>query len=488
MIAILWAGIALASDWGLVGLYDLASVSGKSESEAWLWQSYSEMDEACGLPKSPDGIGIMEAQAIATRATPALVVLLRRNGKAGAQKLDTRNVQIGMGRGKPEVRLAPTVLPRDLRVSVTGSGDVRLQQMVRTQLAMELCLEHKTGRRWAGGTALGLRQAFLLNSPPAGVGADNMFFRGQREAVSALLGPPRACQVGVESEGAPTAGATSSLRLVPADVWGAGLPHCPEKSPARKDTSLVPLWLGADKLLDPSEPQLLRIDVSGESPDAATVSVSLDDMVTLRDQDLRQRTGNSATPDAPEVPGMVDILASVPSQYPHFVDAQGETVALIIPDWQIAGALKRLSNDANSMEVADAVGWLLRHPESLFVQIGDPDQRVLPNLTSRYGAASDQALRWGFVAGGEAALGSVLTLDRPATYTQTTEVHRRAEQALFLLCVAVTGLILPFGMWRLRELWAVVPEERMLFWPEQPGEDAPDEAPATPALDPGAAE
>ncbi len=485
MIAVLWAGIALASDWGLVGLYDLAAVSGKADSEAWLWTPYPEMTEACGAAKSPDGIGITEAQAIATRATPALVVLLRRSGAKVEEQLDTRNLQLGIGRGKPEVRLAPAVLPRDLRVRVTGSGDPRLQQMVRTQLAMELCLEHKTGRRWAGGTALGLRQAFLLNSPPEGVGADKMFFRGQRESVSALLGPPRACEVGVESEGQPSAGATSSLSLVPADVWGAGLPHCPETSPARQESSLVPLWLGMDRLIDASEPQLLNVEVVGGSNETTTVSVMVDDLITLKDKELQQRT---ATSDASEAPGMVDILASVPSQYPHFKDAHGETVALIVPDWQIAGALKRLSENEKPIETADAVGWLLRHPEALFVQVGDPDEPALPNLTSRYSAPSDKLLRWGFVAGGEAAGEKILTLDRPATYEQTIQVHRSAEQALFLLCVAVVGLILPVGIWRIRELWAVVPEERMLFWPEQPGEDSQNAEPAAPALDPSAGE
>jgi hypothetical protein len=49
-------------------------------------------------------------------------------------------------------------------------------------------------------------------------------------------------------------------------------------------------------------------------------------------------------------------------------------------------------------------------------------------------------------------------------------------------------MILPFGIWRLRELWAVVPEERMLFWPEQPKEDGPDDMPAAPPLDAGLGE
>ena len=67
-------------------------------------------------------------------------------------------------------------------------------KLIRTQLEIELCLEHKVGRGWLGNDAENYGQAFLRD-PPDHDRLDRKYFGGQRDPVPGLVGPSDACVV-----------------------------------------------------------------------------------------------------------------------------------------------------------------------------------------------------------------------------------------------------------------------------------------------------
>ena len=144
------------------------------------------MEGSCGPAKMPMGLGKFEAEAVAQGLSPTLMLLLERRGPA--RELAPADVSLEIGDEGASVRLEPMVEPRRLAVQISGEGLVTHKQLVRTQIEMELCLEHKVGRGWVGQDAASLRQAFLLD-PPAERRIDRLAFSGQRNPVPALTGP-----------------------------------------------------------------------------------------------------------------------------------------------------------------------------------------------------------------------------------------------------------------------------------------------------------
>ena len=245
-LALLTTGSAHAAGWSLVGVYDssaLLATSRDEDSPRALWTAAPGMTRSCGPAKAPDGLGMFEAEALFDAQSPALAILLQ--APPGGATLSTDDVRVSLGIDGPQLRLYPAVSPRALAVSISGPGSLRHKQLVRTQLEMELCMEHKVGRGWIGGDGAALRQAFLLD-PPAVGGADRKAFGGQRDPVPALLGPPDACLRREEGlEGGVVGGqGEGSLDLVPSDVWGASLRWCgPEETGGAAAGELPrPIW------------------------------------------------------------------------------------------------------------------------------------------------------------------------------------------------------------------------------------------------------
>ena len=128
------------------------------------------------------------------------------------------DVTVGLGVDQMAYTLQPMVMPRNLAINIDGyvepinpkepdaaaeedtdlnSGlfdTSRYQKLIRTQLEIELCLEHKVGRGWLGNDAEKLRQAFLLD-PPDYDRLDRKYFGGQRDPIPGLIGPSDACVV-----------------------------------------------------------------------------------------------------------------------------------------------------------------------------------------------------------------------------------------------------------------------------------------------------
>ncbi len=514
--------------WELAGIYDASALAHGSDAANWLWQPAAGMTASCGAAKAPDGLGVMEAQAIANGMTPALIVLLRRTDDS-APPLDTRTVHMSLAserstglvpallrrladapdteRGSSAQRLAPLVEHAPLAVTIYGDATKPDKVLVRTQLAMEMCLEHKTGRAWTGNVNQKLREAFLLQSPDER-GADRMYFRGQTDPVPALLRPPDACLIekenlldgpdvassGAREQGRAASG-SGSLRLVPSDVWGASLRACDpsEIAPAENSPSLpsagMPLTIsGSGEAGDQRELPWRNLAVKiYNRPDAERqpwLRVDLDGDPIIPDVELFQ--GLEQTGGQEVRRGLRDILAAVPERYPTRGTAQNpdEFTVLILPNWQLVHAVNQLDKRAwdGGGGVSDGVGWVLAHPERLVVQVGSlsaSGTAVLPNLTSKLAGGTGALFRWGYMVGSHAGRSDIVLTSRTVPTWQQIEVAQRTrQQGLFLGSMTILIVLLAAGLRRLPDLWTRVPEERIAYWPGKAQSEGP--APATP--------
>ena len=303
---------------------------------------------------------MFEAEALFDAQSPALAILLQ--APAGGATLSTDDVRVSLGIDGPQLRLYPAVSPRALAVSISGPGSLRHKQLVRTQLEMELCMEHKVGRGWIGGDGAALRQAFLLD-PPAVGGADRKAFGGQRDPVPALLGPPDACLRREEGlEGGVVGGqGEGSLDLVPSDVWGASLRWCGPEETGGAAAGELPFaihYAGMDVIA--------ALHLSGEeAPPAGRERLALDVVIGAAASDLDVRydlrfggqtlvdQGNlfslvpSRAGEAAPAPGIQDLLASVPYTYPTLgtPEVSDAYALLLVPNWQLSEGLRRIKAD-----------------------------------------------------------------------------------------------------------------------------------------------
>ncbi len=526
---------ALAADapWSLVGVYDSTALQGQRAAEraqageaapsTYVWVAAPGMSGSCGVAKAADGLGVFEAESVSAGLAPALVILLE--GAEGAAPLTRDDVRVSLGKGQPALRLEPALMPRTISVSIEGEGGIRYKQLVRTQLEMELCMEHKVGRAWIGGDETGLRQAFLLDPPdtdkseqsylgdgrdptapltPEDGLPDRKYFGGQRDPVPALLGPPDACLQRSPGLDAATSGGSKgegSLDLVPSDIWGASLRWCNEleKGGAAELTIPRSLPLRLSDLAGAPAPSAVRtrqaLDVvvgPGENDADVHVSLSWGDQKLLVDQPLFSPPRREG-----EEPGIKDLLASVPYLYPTTGTATdpGRYTVLIIPNWQIVEALRRLylGNPSTPLPIAgagvqDGVGYLLHHPELLFVQVpegGDREAETWLNLSEGLAGEPLGLRAWGYTTGllfGRKPI-ALPGLEEP-TWAQAAEAQRASRHGLFLGALAVLGVIGVAGLRRLSDLWTPVPEERVAYWPG-PGGDAEPGATGGPPPPPG---
>ena len=510
------AAPSAAPAWRLVGLYDSAALmameqEGGASPPGIPWRPNAGMARACGPVKHPDGLGMFEAEAIAAGRTPALVVLLEAV-TSDAPPLTSDTLRVSMSPDSDadddgeDWRLHPMVEPRRLGLSLSWDGldaetgtppEVRL---VETQLRVELCMEHKTGRAWTGGGRADVREAYLLDPPRArgadggavALGGDRRHFLGQRAPVPATLGPSDVC---VRSRGGESAqealrdagaGVTvqskgeGSLDLIPTDVWGAEVNTCEEGLRSLGVEYRMPWRLersgGAPPVAVTLKERALGVHLRREAAGAVKVDLTLDGAPLLSERPLF-----SAPERAGEEAALVDLLAHVPLQYPritHPVETSRTYTALIIPAWQLNEALgaTTVETGARPGDVLDGVGWALRHPERLSVLIHKDGVRASgagaqdwANLTS--GAVGERVgpRSWGYIVGHLHGRAPLLAVGSQAPRWATALVARRADaQAVFLLSGAVLLLIAGAGLRRVRDLWSAVPEEPVTWWPTPP--------------------
>ena len=518
---------AARDDWMLVAAYDLAAVmAGDPQPRTdFTWQPRPEMETACGPVKMPQGMGIMEAEAFASGLSPTLALLLERpEGHDSLLSLD--NVQIALARGAIREPLQPAVLPRDLEITIEGTAEDRYKQLIRTQIAMETCMEHKVGRAWRSSDARLVRQAFLLE-PPGAVGdrgPSRMFFGGQWRPVPALLGPPAACERSPppsdDTTGLTIARGEGSALLVPTDVWGASLGACQ----ARRGSALsggpherLPLALSAMAGEEPAptprgqrEQLAIRIDQDGGEP---RIEVKLGDAVVLPEKDLFSKLRDEdPSVDDEASKGLTDVLAFVPYTLPT-VGPRSEPdryTLLLVPNWQLRDRFKAMALAApnneelqSARQAEDAVTWLLEHPEYLVLQVRDTDAKLevqpsvidalvakitallpkddeqtpsgpsLPTLSTVLGNGGWGIRDWGFIVGQDRAhTPIVLPISGSPTRVQSLTAHRAWSHGASLLFALIGATLSALGLRRVRDLWTSPPEERATYWPGRRAEVA----------------
>ena len=622
MIGLLFGiSLAMAEEqpvFRMVGLYDASSVMGKSEQieQRFLWTPGKQMMDSCGPSKAPDALGLFESEAVANQMTPTLAVVLeytdapeyidaegepcskQEDGICEAKErpvISSQDITIGLGVDKIEYQLQPMVLPRYLSISIDGYTEQirgtedednnpdnlfdtkRYQKLIRTQLEIELCLEHKVGRGWLGNDRARLRQAFLLD-PPDGERLDRKYFGGQRDPVPALIGPSDACifsNVEMPKDLGASKG-SGSLMLTPSDIWGSSLRNC-EKGmeeagrPLFRAPKTIPLELSENGIRQArkqrSKWQGLSIDVEATSAKETDVllNVSLDGEPISELQNVKL---------FPEEGAMMDILAHLQHHYPRVgTKLDGDRyVVLMVPNWQVVEGLRRMYSrtciddsadllckcsvrsvsaglpnldddslslddkldvlddrlsckdiDGNfcslsrelsgsaekspaeicltSMDVNlpmpfggegnyDGVGWLLEHPQQLFVQVGTRTEekigfdiiqwlsrsvetsgaKQLPNLAGVAQGGFLGLQDWGYTVGqlsGRAPV--VLSSDERTTWAISAEAQRYKQHSYFILSCFILLTFGIAGFRRIADFWTPIPEERAYYWPGRNG-------------------
>lgn len=499
----------------LVGAYDAASLRSlellvpeddRPQPYEYIWREQADMLKACGPVKAPDGLGIFEAEAIANRQMPTLALVVERVGNV--PPLDSNRVRVALGKDDPQFFLEPAVMPRYLQVAIEGDVATRYKQQIKTQLQTYLCMEHKTGRAWQGGTGDQVRQALLLNPPDDFRRPDRKFFGGQNEPVPALLGPPHTCLKRIaDLDFATSTGGQgdSSLSLVPSDVWGASLARCADSirpggayvGPRPVKFSLSDVPNKANRSGQAHQWSQLRVVMrsTGEAPEEQFVKVlyegheyvdaTKDGTGTLvEDQALFESSESGQL-------GLIDVVSKIPYRYPTIGDADDleRYSILLVPNWQLVEGARRMA--AGDLEkprgnaghgVQDGVGWILDDPDQLFVMVPrdpddfnplDPSGKIEWNNLARSmsgGRFGERA--WGYATGMLTGRAPVALLGPTIpSWEQASAAQRASPHGLFLGSAAVLGLIFFAGIARLRDLWTRVPEERVEFWPGPPVEE-----------------
>lgn len=515
------------SSWRLVGAYDasavLAAVEASRDPEVraaepppppFNWAPPSALGEFCGHPRAPTGLGVMEAVAISTGITPTLALVLRTPERQTAP-LRESDVSVSVllspesTSTADQAFLRPAVESRRLRIQVddrTQTSDDRRNatkwsEVVRTQLGIQLCLEHMLGRAWSGGDELRIREAFLLAQPAPMTDADRRYLVGQRDPVAAYLGPPDACEVA--GGRTPRASDEASAELVPADVWEGRLRPCPAgPSTTWPPAPSLPLRLSGGGYQErKSDDGWTDVDVilrDGVTP-VPTVEVRLEGE-SLGDPTLLMPAVSGDMAGGTGTGQMEDLLGRIPLHYPMVRQGGHWYTVLLVPEWQLAEAIhrrsERMANPVRGMDQPapgrprdprNAVEWVLQHPELLRLQVRPLDDRVegaamWPDLAVAMQSGFLGARDWGYTVGMAAGRSSVALPTSGEVAWDHAHLAQRGQVQSFLTA-AMAGLFLAMvlGLRRLSELWRPIPEERADYWPAVGKDDQADGTPDGPS-------
>jgi len=634
-IAAMGMNLAMAGQeplFRLVGLYDATGVLAvsKKNEQRFLWKPSTQMSQSCGPSKSPDGLGVFEAEAIANQLSPTLAIVLEytdppqyqnAQGEPCTQQEDgicepvprpsisNSDITVGLGVDQMAYTLQPMVMPRNLAINIDGyiepitakkgGGETegtteddteqtaplfdtsRYQKLIRTQLEIELCLEHKVGRGWLGNDAKKLRQAFLLD-PPDHDRLDRKYFGGQRDPVPGFIGPSNACvtsSVDMPKDLNASKGGGSML-LTPSDVWGASLRDC-EKGIEEggrdllRPSKTIPLQLSENGIRQArkrsSKWQGLNIDVVAKGEKETDVYID----VTLDGEPIEELQNVALFP---EEGSMIDILARLKHSYPRVGTKldNDRYVVLMVPNWQIAEGIRRLYSrtcvddtaemlckcevrslgsslpvgddlpsqldaldtrlsckdiDGNvcqlsrevpqGMEsspaqlcldklditepmmssgdgIVDAVGWILKHPKQLFIQVGAREKETegfdvmewlsgpqehdesagaaLPNLAGVASGGFAGLQDWGYTVGQLAGRSPiVLPAEERVPWDVSARAQRYKQHSYFIFSAFVLVAFVIAGIRRMADFWTPIPEERAYYWPgRQASNETPD--------------
>ena len=325
-----------------------------------------------------------------------------------------------------------------------------------------------------------------------------------------MAGPSDACFVPNTPEelngwrkltGAGSGKGESSLGLVPADVWGADLRICnPDQAigdSVRGFHKLLPLRLSSElpwdapRALSATWNVLSVLIGEGEKDEEIGLEVTFGEETLYSGRLYDPLPPSEDEQSFGQEYGIKDILAMVPHSYPQVgppEDSERYTV-LLIPNWQLVEAIRRLDAaeqaqgdeakaDAlgSSMRTSlrgnfDGVGWVMEHPETLFIQVAPPGEgsakdAAWPNLSTSLAGHTGQARAWGYTTGllsGRKPI-ALVSPDAP-TFSQAASGQRAPHHGIFLGSLTALLLLVGAGLLRLNHLWARLPEERVAYWP-----------------------
>lgn len=443
-------------EFRLVGMYDASAVVGLNPEveQAYMWQPAVGMEDSCGPAKGPDGIGLYDAELIANRMSPTLAIVLEHSlpvdafmeqrrlramddadvdeGDAAAvaafneaweakqakiryrPAVTPNEVTLALGIDKGEFVLQPSVLPRNVAVRIDGDEtNLRYQQLVRTQLEVEMCMEHKVGRGWAAARGDQLRQAFLLDRPE-GETKDRRYFGGQRDPIAPLLGPSDACLIVSETLRATATivggKGDGSTDLVPSDVWGAALRDCTStegnNQVATRRSPQVPLTITAhgDPQARQRQPRWndLTIEVgTGERDEDIKVTVTYEDdrlgeewePLIMEDEPLFEYT-DEVDEDGRKKGGMIDLMAALPHVYPTTGPRYDPDryVVLLIPNWQLVEGLRRIF-DRTCYDEVNRCTCEVTGRDGTFTCRDDYNETCLPSVAARKACQEERSLQ-----------------------------------------------------------------------------------------------
>lgn len=502
--------------WRLAAAYDMAPLIADptASQDGYLWLPYLSMEQYCGPSRRPSGLGVFEAEAMATGLTPTLALILERT--TDKETVPAEAIRVAVGNEDRKILLQPATERRHIAVSINASGGAsrkereRYEQLVRTQLEIELCLEHKLGRAWTGADTDLLREAFLLDPPRVGVTGgnanknheDRAYFGGQGAPVPALLGPPDACLLSSSNLANPAETVVAGVNLVPSDVWSAGLRPCNpltegEGKPVKETPhTRVPLKLRPQEKENALEdvatvrtPEVwkeLTVAVrSADEPSDVSITVTYDQQTWGPEPLYQSEVGGEILDleDPSATGGLRDILARLPRNYPRLGTEDDPTryAVLLIPNWQIVDALRAIDTGSPEKVLGspdatpqNGVAALLQRPDLLFVQAPPPgasaeelkNANQWPDLSSTMGPGPLGSRLWGYTVGFVAGRAPIALLggDVP-TWEQERAAQRARPQAMFLFATCVLLLVLMKGLRRVPDLWSRVPQVAMDYWP-----------------------
>ena len=467
-----------APGWELAGVYDVSAT--RALQPGWepsmVWSPSPGMDSSCGRAKGPAGMGTFEAEAMTNGLTPVLGLLLRSTDRTMLSRADVR-VTVGES-ASSGVLMEPAVIPRRLRLGLTTADDAsreekEILELVRTQIEISLCLEHKVGRGWIGGESAQVRQALLLTAPtPLGSGADRAYFLGQRKPVPALIGPPDAC-LQIKGSSPPVSGSSvDSLDMVPTDIWASRIRDCnmDEALPA-PTRGWIPLRASA-----PVE-WISDVDAVGSGWIDVTLKIEGETILLTYGKDQIRTLPLSRGEEGGR--SIEDIIGQLPYRYPMFSSDEYFYTMLLVPGWQVVEAFRDISRQQLNQELiplpspesaTDAIGWLLAHPEYLHVQIIPPGSTAtqIDDLASSLGGSFGPR-SWGYAVGYNVARAPLAIPGKVDVISeQVASAHRWTPHGLFLAGSGMMMLLVLAGLRRVPDLWSRVPEERADYWPGVP--------------------
>lgn len=508
----------------LVAAYDITAVSslGETEPHPFVWMPPEIVSQACGVAKAPTWLGSTEASLLAQRKTPALALLFEHPPSSKVpepMRLDRLRIYLEsedpkQADEKPPEYLQPAVVPYEVRVLPEvpeAAEELLLSQTVFFQLTVQLCAEHKVGRVWIGHNESDrIRESIRLMDPDGH--PSTRFFLEQGPPVPAFLGPPVwsiemppdapswLSNLAGESDGE----SAITSEIVQSDIWGARAPLA-SRAQYNTQTQSLPFMAGqgaacapsglAKRLGMPSDwscvrpvsanPQELRVslEVDPQDPNSAKPLASIRALGSSEPwSPLLERAETLGSTEADEVRGGVspDQVARLPRYLPQFRSQgeEGRTWSLaVIPEWQLARALRALdSADGNTPLLGalgssrlDSIGYLLTHPSLLRVQY-DPSGMASGELGDLATPMRRTLLsQFGFFPGIWALPNPVFLVQdtniSPIEPAQHATVYHRESAWISLLGAALFLYLVPMAVRRLPELWQEPPTERAAYWP-----------------------